>query len=261
MRRDQLIWGIILLLLGSLMLAGNMGITLPNGNSLMSLFWPLLLIFFGAWVLFGVFLRGKVESESASIDLQGATEASLRINHGAGEINVHSGASGSELAHGTFVGGMEHKASRNGDRLEVRMRPATDVMAFPFFGSRSQLDWDVALNASIPTVLEMNLGANKSNLDLHDMTITDLKLKSGASDTVLTLPARGRLNADFEIGAASLTLIVPDGVAIRVRASLGAGDLNVNRSRFPNDESPEFETAANAVDINVKGGACSVKIK
>ncbi|MDP1544569.1 MAG: toast rack family protein [Anaerolineales bacterium] len=261
MRRDQLVWGTGLLLLGGLMLANAMGIRLPNGNSLTSLFWPLILIFFGAWVLVGVFVRRNVETESASVDLQGATEASLRINHGAGELRLHSGAGVNELARGTFVGGVEHKASRNGDRLQVKMRPAKDFVDFPFFGVRSQLDWDVALNETIPTELEMHLGANKSTLDLHDLKITDLKLKSGASDTTLTLPATGRLNADFEIGAASLTLIVPDGVSIRVHASLGAGDLRVDRSRFPNDESPDFATAVNAVDIHVKGGACSVSVK
>lgn len=260
MRRYQLFWGGILLLVGFLMLASAMGITLPNGSSLMSIFWPLLLIGFGVWVLAGVFLRGKVEEESASIELQDASTASLRVNHGAGELRLHSGALSHELARGMFVGGLEHKASRNGDRLEVKMRPARDI-SFPFIGPRFSLDWDVALNPSIPTDLEFNLGANKSVIDLRDMNITGLRFKTGASDSTITLPASGRLSADFEIGAASLTLIVPDGIAIRVRATLGAGDMSVDRSRFPQDVSPDFDTAANAVDINVKGGACSVRVR
>jgi hypothetical protein len=109
--------------------------------------------------------------------------------------------------------------------------------------------------------LDMNLGANKSDINLQDMNITDIKLKSGASDTVITLPAHGRLSLDCEIGAAALTIIVPDGVAIRARAAMGAGDFKVDRTRFPNDESPDFASAQNAVDINVKGGAASVRIK
>lgn len=261
MRRNQLFWGGVLILVGFLMLANAMGVTLPNGNSLMSIFWPLLLIGFGVWVLVGVFLRRNIDTESASIDLQGASEASLRINHGAGELRLRSGAPANEFVRGSFVGGVEHKVSRNGDRLEVKMRPAKDFADFPFFASRSQLDWDVALNASIPTSLDFNLGANKSTIDLHDMTITDLRFKTGASETTLTLPASGRLSADFEIGAASLTLIIPDGVAIRARSSIGAGDMSVDRNRFPQDESPDFDTAFNAVDIYVKGGACSVKVK
>ncbi|MBI2332610.1 MAG: hypothetical protein HYU84_10710 [Chloroflexi bacterium] len=261
MRRGQLFWGGVLLLIGVLMLAGQMGIRLPNGKPLLELFWPLLLIGFGIWVLLNVFMRGKVEAESASIELQNAREASVRINHGAGELRLHSGASANLLLHGAFVGGLEHKASLNGDKLEVKMRPANDFVMMPPFGWKEQLDWDVSFNASTPIALDMNMGANKSVIDLQDMTVTDIRLKSGASDAVITLPAHGRLKLDCEIGAAALTVIVPDGVAIRARASMGAGDFSVDRSRFPNNESPDFASAQNAVDIYVKGGAASVRIK
>ena len=120
MRRYQLFWGIVLLLVGGLMFANEMGIQLPNGMSLMELFWPVVLIFSGIWVLVGVFFRGKVETENASIELQGASSVILKINHGAGELKIHSGANVNELAHGSFAGGLEQKATRNGDKLEVR---------------------------------------------------------------------------------------------------------------------------------------------
>ena len=55
MRRNQLVWGVILLLFGGLMLANEMGFRLPNGKALMEIFWPVLLILAGAWVLIGVF--------------------------------------------------------------------------------------------------------------------------------------------------------------------------------------------------------------
>lgn len=261
MNRNQLFWGSALILVGGLLLAGEMGITLPNGNSLMSIFWPLLLIGFGIWVLLSVFMRGNVESETANVGLQDAREASVQINHGAGELRLHGGASGADLLSGTFTGGLDHKSNRSGDKLEVSLRPAKDIFMFPMFGPQNQLDWDVSFNASIPTALDMSLGANKSVIDLRDLTITDIKLKTGASDTVLTLPVHGRLNLDCEIGAASLTVIVPEGVSIRAKGSIGAGDFHVDKSRFPNNESPDFATAQNAVDIRVKGGAVSVNIK
>lgn len=266
MRRGQLFWGVVLLLLGGLMLANAAGIRLPNGSSLMDLFWPLLLIGFGIWVLLGAFLRSSIETESAKVSLEGAREAKVSINHGAGELKIHSGASGNELAHGSFGGGLNQKSSLSGDWLNVRMEPANEFMNnFPFFGIHDRLDWEVSFNASVPIALELNLGANKSSLDLFDMNITDLKLKSGASDTDVTLPSRGRVKADFEIGAASLTLIIPEGVSARIRSEIGAGDIHVDSSRFPRQngayQSSDFESASNAVDIFVRGGACSVKIK
>jgi hypothetical protein len=261
MNRSQLFWGGVLLLVGGLMLAGELGVRLPNGNSLLSLFWPLLLIGFGIWVLLSVFMRGRVEAESASIALQNAREASVRINHGAGELRLHSGASSSELLNGTFTGGLDHKSNLSGEKLEVKMQPSESHIMFPPFGWKEQLNWDVAFNPSVPISLDLNLGANKSEINLKDMTVTDIRLKSGASDTSITVPSQGRLTLDCEIGAASLTIIVPDGVAIRVRASMGAGDVKVDRTRFPNNESPDFGSAQNAVEINVKGGAASVRIK
>ena len=264
MRRNQLFWGIVLLLVGGLMLANEMGIKLPNGMSLMELFWPMILIFGGIWVLVGVFVRGNVETENASIDLQGANTASLKISHGAGELKIHSGANLNELAHGSFAGGLDHKAVRNGDRFEVKMRPARDVMDFPFFGPRTRLDWDVALNAEIPTALTLSLGANKSMLDLHDMNITDLKLETGASETRVTLPAHGRFQADFDLGAASLEVTIPDGLSARIHASLGAAELKIDESRFPRSgsyhQSPNYDSAANAVDMTIDAGAASIKV-
>lgn len=265
MRRSQLFWGVILLLVGGLLLAGEMGIRLPNGNSLMSIFWPVVLIFAGLWVLFGIFLRGSVETENVSIDLQGAQQASLKLNHGAGEFKVHSGAGMNELIHAAITGGVEQKVHRNGDRLEVKMRPVRDIFSVPFIEPSNQLDWDIAVNANIPTSLRMNLGANKSEIDLHDMNITDLKLDTGASETTLTLPSKGRFLADLDLGAASLTLIVPDGLSARIRASLGAADMKVDPLRFPRTggyyQSPDYETAANAADITIDAGAASIKIK
>jgi hypothetical protein len=265
MRRNQLVWGVILLLIGGLMLANAMGIKLPNGISPMELFWPALLILAGLWVLVSMFFRGNVEVENVSIDLQGASSVNLKLDHGAGELKLHGGANGSQFAHGSFAGGLDHKASRNGDRLEVRMRPATDVLDFPFFRAPSQLDWDVAINNEIPIELKLNLGANKSDLNLSDMNITDLDIDMGASDTKLTLPSRGRIHADLDLGAASLEIIVPDGVSARIHASLGAASINVDEERFPRNghyyQSADYDTAANAVDVNIDAGAASIKIK
>lgn len=267
MRRNQLAWGVILLLVGGLMLANAMGIRLPNGISPMELFWPTLLILAGLWVLAGIFFRRNVAryAENASIDLQGASSVDLKLNHGAGELKLHSGANGSQFMYGSFAGGLEHKTSRNGDRLEVRMRPVKDVFDFPFLGHLNSLDWDVSLNAEVPIDLKMNLGANKSDLNLRDINVTALDIDAGASDTKLTLPSRGRFRADLDLGAASMEIIVPDGLSARIHVSLGAANLKIDESRFPRNgryyQSADYDTAANAVDMNIDAGAASIRIK
>jgi hypothetical protein len=91
-----------------------------------------------------------------------------------------------------------------------------------------------------------------------------LKLETGASETRLTLPTRGRFQTDIDMGAASLEVTIPDGLSARIRASVGAVELNVNQSRFPRNgsyyQSPDYDTAANAVDMAIDAGAASIKI-
>jgi hypothetical protein len=265
MRRGQLIGGTLLILFGGFMLADAMGIKLPNGSSLSSLFWPVALLTAGTWVLLGVFFRKDAKTENLSIDLQGATSADVRIDHGAGEFKLHSGANTNEIVHGSFSGGLEQNVTRDGDRLKVRMKPATDFMDFPFGGSHYQIDWDVALNANIPISLSLDLGANKSILDLHDLHIVDLDLDTGASDTKLTLPSKGRFRAKLDAGAASLEITIPQGLSARINASVAVGEIKVDETRFPREgkyyQSADYETAANSVDLIIDAGAASVKIK
>jgi hypothetical protein len=65
-----------------------------------------------------------------------------------------------------------------------------------------------------------------------------------------------------ECGFAKVSVEVPDGVAARIHGKMGLGALEVNRARFPRTDdgwaSPDFDTAANRVDITVEGGFGSV---
>jgi hypothetical protein len=111
----------------------------------------------------------------------------------------------------------------------------------------------------------LNVGANKSMLDLRDMSITDLKLETGASDTKLTLPSKGRFRADLDLGAASLEVIVPDGLSARIHASVGAVDMKVDQARFPRNgnyyQSSDYDTAVNSVDMTIDAGAASIQVR
>ena len=145
------------------------------------------------------------------------------------------------------------------------MRPDWDFMVFPFFGPRVQLDWDLALNADVPLSLAIFSGANESIIDLRDLTISDLKVEIGASETKVTLPSRGRLHADFDLGAASMEVVIPEGVSAKIRASVGAADLKIDESRFPRTgnvyQSSDFNSATNTADITIDAGAASIKIR
>lgn len=262
MRRSSLIWGSVLLILGLFLLADAAGIRL-NGIRLMSFFWPVALILLGAWMILGVTMRGRVISEQASVDLQGASEAAVKINHGAGELRIAGGAGMGLLASGTFTGGLDQSSHLNGNTLDAHLSPpGPPFMFMPRFES---YDWDLRLNSGIPMTLTLHMGANKAEVDLSSVRVTDLKVETGASQAEITLPAHGRLRAKFNAGAASLTIRVPEGVEARIHATHGASNLQVDSSRFPrvgeDYQSSQFETAQNAAEIRIEAGAANIKVQ
>ena len=68
-----------------------------------------------------------------------------------------------------------------------------------------------------------------------------------------------------EAGAASLTFLVPTGVAARIGTKMGLGSIQVDESRFPRMgdgyQSTDYATAENRVDLDIQGGVGSVRIR
>ena len=264
MRRDYIFWGAVLILLGGLMFLNTADIRLPGGINPMQLFWPSVLILLGGWVIFGYFLRGNVEEEQLSIDLQGANQASLKLSHGAGRIVLGPGAAPNELLNGTFAGGVKQRARKSGDELSAHLEARPFVFP-PFFGGWQGLEWNINLNRDVPLSLRLETGASQSELDLLDLKVTDLRVNTGASKTDLTLPANaGMTTVKVELGAASLDMTVPQGVAARIRAEQGVSAIEIDTNRFPYSngiyESGDYSSAQNKVDIKIQAGAGRVAV-
>jgi hypothetical protein len=265
MRRDYIFWGVVLILLGGLMFLSSAGIRLPGGINAIQLFWPSILILLGVWIMSGYFLRGNLKEEQVSIDLQGANQASLKLSHGAGRLILGSGAASGQLLSGTFAGGVKQHAHRSGDRLDAHIEARPFVFP-PFFGGWQGLEWNINLNREVPLALKLETGASQSKLDLRDLKVTDLKVSTGASKTDLTLPANaGTTTVKVELGAASLDMFVPQGVAARVRAEQGVSAIEIDTTRFPYSngiyESADYSSAQNKADIKIEAGAGRVSVR
>jgi len=264
MRRDYIFWGFVLILLGGLMFMNAADIPLPGGINPMQLFWPSVLILLGVLFIAGVFLRGSAEAEQVTIDLQGANQASLKLSHGAGRLFLGAGASPGQLLTGSFAGGVRQSVRQSGDQLDVHIE-ARPFGFPPFFGSPQGLEWNVRLSRDIPLALRLESGASQSELDLRELRVTDLKVSTGASKTDLTLPASaGMTTVKVELGAASLDMVVPDGVAARIRAEQGVSAIEINTTRFPYSngiyESADYSSAQNKVDILIQAGVGRVAV-
>jgi hypothetical protein len=260
MKRDGIFWGGILVVLGVLFLLQTQGLL----KDVFTWFWPFFLILLGGWIILGIYWRPSTEGgETFSIALDGSKEASIKFEHGAGQINIRGGAPPNELLNGSVGRGMEFSSHKIGDKLEAKV--AAGPSFIPFIGPDGGV-WHFRLNRDIPLYLRVEAGASQIELDLSDLNVPHAHLATGASTTHLTVPARGVSLLDIEAGAATIDIRVPEGVAARIRVKQGVTSLNIDASRFPrldNDmyQSSNYDQSPNRVEINVEAGLGAITIK
>ena len=262
--RGSLFWGIVLIVLAALLFANQQGWL---KGDIFSYFWPAIIILIGIWLLVGATGRGRYASsgQTVSIPLENARSARIKMDHGAGRLNVRSGAASTELLNGVFGAEVDYKSSLNGDQLQVKLRNSPQFWGwFPGSGS---LDWDVRLNQDIPLNLKIDSGASATVLDLTDLKVVELDIDTGASSTEVTLPANaGNTLVDIDSGASSVKITIPTGVAARIRVKTGIASVNIDSNRFPHQDgglyqSADYATAANRADITIDTGVGSVDIR
>jgi len=261
--RGSLFWGLVLIILAGFLLARQLGVFTGD---ILGYFWPAIVILLGVWLLISAFSRGQhhVEGQSISIPLENARSARIKLDHGAGRLNIRSGASASEVLSGVFGAEIDYKSRIDGEQIDVKLRNSTQFWAW--YPGQS-LDWDIRLNGSIPLNLKIDSGASSSTLDLTDLKVIDLDIDTGASSTEVTLPAdAGNTRVDIDTGASSLNVRIPTGVAARIRIKTGVASVDVDSNRFPRIEgglyqSADYATAVNRADITIDAGVGSIEIK
>jgi len=254
-----LVWPVAWIGIGFVLLMSTTGRLGVDPTDLVSQWWPVIPIGIGIWFLVASVWPGRRPSvEQLDLPLDGRTEAAVRIRFGAGELEVGAAPAG-RLVAGTFGGGVG--LIRHGP-TNVELEPDT-AGGWPGWGG--PLSWRVGVTGEIPLDLRVETGAARASLDLHDLRIRRLDLKTGASETRLRLPsAAGMTAVRAETGAAALTVDVPEGVAARIRSRMALGSIHVNEVRFPRSgdgfASPDWETATNRVELDLQGGVGSVRV-
>jgi len=265
--RGSQLGGAVLVCVGAVTLLGAL-----TSIPLIPILLAAALIGAGIWIISGAARgRGPLPREQASIPLEGATEASLKIRHGAGRLAIGAGAGPGDLLSGTFGGGLDAVSTRDGGVLRVDMRVKErrvgDLAGSVLQGKLDGLDWDMVLSPHVTLDLELETGASESRIVLTDLKARDVCLRTGASATTIDLPvAAGLTRLWVDSGAASVKVRVPGGVAARIRLRAALAGTRVDAVRFPRRgeaqvyESADFETAANRAEIDVDTGVGSIEI-
>jgi hypothetical protein len=258
-RMGPVFWPLLLMAVGVLVLLSNLGM-LPFSPWELWQLWPLILVVIGLDILLEITLgRGRAGGESLAIDRDTLAHAQVSFEFGAGELAVDGGASAGKLLEGRFTDDVEYQL--RGDQLRVYSRPDW----WSWWGWRGGHRWEAHLTREIPLRLRFQVGACQADLDLSELKMTDLSLETGAADTRVQMPcAAGLTHASIKAGAASVRVTVPAGVAARIRATMAIGSLYVDERRFPRAgsgyASPDYESAANKLDLSIEGGVGEVRV-
>ena len=260
MRRNNIFWGGVLILVGVLLYLQTQGYV----TDVFKYFWPLMLIIVGAWIILGVYWKPERSAdETFSIPLNAAQSVRYHFSHGAGQLEISGGAPVGQALVGTSAVGMNRKSYLNGNQLEVRIEAGPSFV--PFVGPNEGV-WRFQLPQDVPALLTVESGASSLNIDLTDVLVTRLALKTGASSTNVIMPARGASLLDVEAGAASINIRVPEVTAGRIRVKEGVTAINVDTNRFPRldsgiYQSSNFEASQNRAEITIESGLGAVSVK
>lgn len=293
-RRGAPVFGLLLMAAGVLLLLQTLGV-LPWALWLhLWRLWPLLLVIAGVnlllgrrapWLAAGViavllvgafalasyrsngFFNDIVKVQQLSEPLGDARFLTATLGFGAGDIKLNALPPGSaSLVEGAFRGGsngVNSSVDRAGDRVSLRLE--RQGPRWFFIGSVKE-EWDVSLSPAVAIELTINAGASAIEADLGALNVTNLRLSAGASNVEVTLPAEAEHTfARMDVGAANLTVRVPEGVAARVKTDTGVASVDVDEARFPRTgdyyQSPDYDSARHRVEVEIKGGVADITVR
>ncbi len=197
---------------------------------------------------------GELQEDSRKVDLEGAQSVEVKIEFGAGEIEVSGGAEG--LMAGVFQYNVEqwrpevdYRVRDNRGFLSVRQGNSSGIPA----GNGKNL-WDIYLNEQIPVDLIIDMGAGEGDLNLQHINLISLDLDMGVGELNVDLSGKylHDVNVSIDGGVGSTTLFLPRDIGVMVKASKGLGSMSSKGFIKKGDTLVNEAYGKTDVEINVK---------
>lgn len=260
---DWSIWEVIWRLWPVLLIAAGLDLLIGRRSALGTLLTLLLVVALlagGLWLL-GTdigFDRATVVHEIRQARGE-ATQAEVVVNPGAGRLHVEALPESANLVEGTIHLGkgeaMKPDLAVKGSKATFTLR--SDRQSFgPTLGGWYGEDrlWDLGIAPEVTLELKVGLSAGESDLDLTDLTLSNLDVDMGVGKTTVTLPDEGDFAAKVDGAIGEIIVIIPEGLEARVRASTAIGSSQLPEDYQRQDDvytSPGYARADNRVDLNV----------
>lgn len=298
---SRVFWGFVLVLIGGILLAVNLGLVTWAVWSALWRAWPVLLVLWGASILLrpagrvgavivgllavaaaaGVLIyahyyypagtTGRPAEQVLSVELPPEVErVALDLEFGAGRLELAAGAPEGKLAVGSLqyrppgMGQPRVAFSASGTEAELAVTPGRGIWTPG--GASTTVRWTLALSPLPVYVMDIDLGACEARLDLSGLKVAVLDLKTGASSVTVTFGEQDLdLTGSLDVGVSSALLRLPRAVGVKIALSSGLTSHNLAQTGFVRDgdewSSPGFLEAATRFVFRVEAGVSTFNVE
>jgi hypothetical protein len=297
-RRGSYGFGIVLIAMGLLFLASNLRPSFDPWRVLWK-YWPLLLIMLGlaklwdhmrsrndpqsrssSWisggliavVVFAILIGASMHSSGASnpvlddkqsVEKQNAQTATVKIDMGAGQLNVDGGSTrllDTEFKYDEQSGKprVDYSVSGTSGNLNVSQQETGGMHL-----GRNENTWTLHFG-DLPLDLNVNMGAGQGDLNLRQINLTRLRVEMGAGQMNLDLTGERKqnFNVDVQGGVGEAVIRLPHDVGVEIRADGGIGSIDTSGlhkegGRWVNDA---WGKSPITIHMNVEGGIGEIRL-
>jgi hypothetical protein len=217
----------------------------------------MVLLAVGVWRT-GRRTQSNEKHDTQTVDLQGATAVTAKLQFPAGQLNVKGGSD--HLLDADF----SYDESNNVPQVNYSVNAGQGDLTVDenngdhiHFGTHDD-NWDLHFNDAIPLDLRLEMGAGQSNLNFADLNLTHLQVHVGAGQVNLDLtgPRKQDLSAEIQGGVGQARIRLPKDIGVRAHATGGIGAVNVHGLTKDGDEyvNAVYGKTPTSIDLNVQGG-------
>lgn len=291
---SKIFWGLLLILIGGIALAGNFNLIKVEWGSLWRL-WPLFIIVAGLSILsfkniiwniisvilavltvcaIGWILIGSVNTlgigylqtynETIKIKSEEVKSAVIFLDTEASEIDI---STTDQLAVvdanlSSNYATMKQSSSVDGFIQTVNLSMQTDNN---WFVGNMQNHWDIKLSRVLPISLMIDYGACDADINLSEAKLNEVNIKGGASNLLLKLGDKQSIaDINIDLGVSSVKIQIPKkiGVKLYLDGGLNAKDLtDLKQIDGETYESENYDGFEKKININAKIGVSSFTIE
>jgi hypothetical protein len=227
---------------------------------------------------------GELQRETRVVELGDAEEVRANVRMGAGNLEIGGGAAALMEADFAYnVAEWQPEVEYEDERLTVR-QPRSEKLPFD---EDVQYEWDLAFNNDVPLDLRIDFGAGNGEVDLRDLSVTNLDMKLGAGDVELDaqgnetlerfeldmgagdvrIDLRGAWTDDVDVtiqgGVGKTTLRLPEDIGVRVSVTKGIGGINADGFRIDDGDyvNDAYDDADAVIYVTIQAGIGQINLE